>query len=75
MAVTTNLEGTQAADRIEEERPNLPQRGITFTVWDETEISTLVIECRAARVIEVDFRTAGSVGFSLAYKAHWLEVR
>ncbi len=42
LAVTANLERTQAADRIEEERPKLTQRGITFTVWDETEISALL---------------------------------
>ena len=42
LAVTANLEMTQAADRIEKERPKFTQRGITFTVWDETELSTLL---------------------------------
>ncbi len=42
LAVTANLEATQAAERIERERPKLAQRGITFTVWDETEISAIL---------------------------------
>lgn len=42
LAVTANLEGTQAADRIEEERSKLTERGITFLVWDETEISAVL---------------------------------
>jgi hypothetical protein len=42
LAVTANLEGTQAADRIEDERPKLARRGITFVVWDETEISAVL---------------------------------
>ncbi len=42
LAVTANLEGTQAADRIEQERPKLAQRGITLVVWDETEISAIL---------------------------------
>ncbi len=42
LAVTANLERTQAADRIEEERLKLTRRGITFTVWDQTEISALL---------------------------------
>lgn len=42
LAVTANLEATQAAERIEQERPKLSQREITFTVWDETEISAIL---------------------------------
>ncbi len=42
LAVTANLEGTQAADRIEDERLKLARRGITFVVWDETEISSVL---------------------------------
>lgn len=33
---------TQAADRIEQEQSKLMQRDITFTVWDETEGSSLL---------------------------------
>ena len=44
LAVTANLEATQAADRIEVERPKLAQLGITFTVWDQTELSALLKE-------------------------------
>jgi hypothetical protein len=42
LAVTANLEGTRAADRIEDERHKLTERGITFLVWDETEISAVL---------------------------------
>lgn len=39
LAVTANLERTQLADRIEEERTKLDARGIRFDVWDELGIS------------------------------------
>ncbi|WP_344493066.1 NACHT domain-containing protein [Streptomyces enissocaesilis] len=39
LAVTANMEPTQAADRIEEERSRLAQQGIAFEVWDETSMS------------------------------------
>lgn len=42
LAVTANLEGTSAAERVERERPRLTERGIGFQVWDETEISALM---------------------------------
>jgi NACHT domain len=42
LAVTANLEATNAANRIERERPRLTERGIEFQVWDETEISALL---------------------------------
>jgi hypothetical protein len=42
LAVTANLDGTQAADRIEAERPRLAERGIALSIWDENEISALL---------------------------------
>ncbi|TQM85493.1 restriction endonuclease [Saccharothrix saharensis] len=42
LAVTDNLERTQAAARIEQERLRLTAKGITFTLWDQTELSALL---------------------------------
>lgn len=42
LAVTANLEGTKAADRIENERKRLAARGIKFEVWDQIEVSALM---------------------------------
>jgi hypothetical protein len=39
LAVTANMEPTQAGDRIEEERSRLAKQGIAFEVWDETSMS------------------------------------
>jgi hypothetical protein len=42
LAVTANLDSTHMARRIEDERARLSSHGITFTVWDSTEISRLL---------------------------------
>lgn len=42
LAITANLEQTQAADRIEQERGRLAERGIAFEVWDETALSAVL---------------------------------
>ncbi|WNV84718.1 NACHT domain-containing protein [Umezawaea sp. Da 62-37] len=42
LAVTDRLERTQVTARIEEERPRLTSKGITFTVWDQTELCALL---------------------------------